>query len=346
MSSKTLIIAEAGVNHNGSIELAKKLIDAAAEAGVDYVKFQTFKAESLVSKNAKKAEYQAKNIGDNDDSQYNMLKKLELDQEMHKLLISYCKTKNIKFLSTAFDLESVELLCELGIDLFKIPSGEITNLPYLQKIGSLGKPVILSTGMAKLGEIEDALEVLVNAGTAIDNITVLHCNTEYPTPMRDVNLIAMLGIKEAFKVKVGYSDHTLGIEIPTAAVALGAVCIEKHFTLDKTMEGPDHKASLEPHELKAMVSAIRNIELALGDGVKRPSPSEAKNKTIARKSIHIAGDLPKGHIVTQEDLIMKRPGSGISPMALHEVVGKQLLNACPKDHMLSFSDLISTDLWK
>jgi N,N'-diacetyllegionaminate synthase len=338
MINRTLIIAEAGVNHNGSIDLAKKLIDAAAEAGVDYVKFQTFKAETLVSKNAKKAEYQVKNIGDNDDSQYAMLKKLELDQEMHKLLINYCKTKNIKFLSTAFDLESVDLLSDLGIDLFKIPSGEITNLPYLQKIGSLGKPVILSTGMANLGEIEAALEVLVNAGTAMENITVLHCNTEYPTPMQDVNLTAMLGIKEAFKVKVGYSDHTLGIEIPTAAVALGAVCIEKHFTLDKTMEGPDHKASLEPDELKAMVSAIRNIELALGDGVKKPSVSERKNLEVARKSIHVTYDLPEGHVLTLEDLIMKRPGNGISPMVLNEVIGKQLLHHCSKDHILSYSD--------
>jgi N,N'-diacetyllegionaminate synthase len=340
MSSKTLIIAEAGVNHNGSIELAKKLIDAAAEAGVDYVKFQTFKAETLVSKNAKKAEYQAKNIGDNDDSQYTMLKKLELDQEMHKLLISYCKTKDIKFLSTAFDLESIDLLFDLGIDLFKIPSGEITNLPYLQKIGSLGKPVILSTGMANLGEIEAALEVLVNAGTAMENITVLHCNTEYPTPMQDVNLTAMLGIKEAFKVKVGYSDHTLGIEIPTAAVALGAICIEKHFTLDKTMEGPDHKASLEPHELKAMVSAIRNIELALGDGVKRPSASEAKNKPIARKSIHLAHSLPAGHILTAEDIIMKRPGNGISPMDIQLVLGKTTAIALSEDDMLSWRAII------
>jgi N,N'-diacetyllegionaminate synthase len=340
MINRTLIIAEAGVNHNGSIDLAKKLIDAAAEAGVDYVKFQTFKAETLVSKNAKKAEYQVKNIGDNDDSQYAMLKKLELDQEMHKLLINYCKTKNIKFLSTAFDLESVDLLSDLGIDLFKIPSGEITNLPYLQKIGSLGKPVILSTGMANLGEIEAALEVLVNAGTAMENITVLHCNTEYPTPMQDVNLTAMLGIKEAFKVKVGYSDHTLGIEIPTAAVALGAVCIEKHFTLDKTMEGPDHKASLEPDELKAMVSAIRNIELALGDGVKKPSVSERKNLEVARKSIHVAKPIKRGTVITESMLIAKRPaGGGISPFDWYKVSGKVASVDMDLDHKISWRDI-------
>jgi N,N'-diacetyllegionaminate synthase len=340
MSNKTLIIAEAGVNHNGSIDLAKKLIDAAAAAGVDYVKFQTFKAERLVSRTAKKAEYQIKNIGDNDDSQYAMLKKLELDQGMHKLLISYCKTKSIKFLSTAFDLDSIDLLFELGIDLFKIPSGEITNLPYLQKIGSLGKPVILSTGMANLGEIEAALEVLVNAGTAMDYITVLHCNTEYPTPMQDVNLTAMLGIKEAFKVKVGYSDHTLGIEIPTAAVALGAVCIEKHFTLDKAMEGPDHKASLEPHELKAMVSAIRNIELALGDGVKKPSASERKNLDVARKSIHVAKSINRGEVITDSMLIAKRPAEGgISPFDWYKVCGKVASVDMDVDHKINWSDI-------
>jgi N,N'-diacetyllegionaminate synthase len=337
---KTLIIAEAGVNHNGSLDLAKKLVDAAAEAGADYVKFQTFKAETLVSKAAKKAAYQLQNTGPGDESQWAMLKKLELDEEKHRLLIDYCASKQIKFLSTAFDLQSIDLLHALGIDLFKIPSGEITNLPYLQKIGALGKPVIVSTGMATLGEIEAALEVLVNAGTAMEHITVLHCNTEYPTPMQDVNLRAMLGIKEAFKVQVGYSDHTLGIEVPIAAVALGAVCIEKHFTLDKTMEGPDHKASLEPHELKAMVAAIRNIEQALGHGVKKPSASESKNKVIARKSIHMAHPVPAGQVLSAADLIMKRPGHGISPMQLNEVLGKTTAIALQEDEMLTWGALL------
>lgn len=336
---KTLIIAEAGVNHNGSLELAKQLVDAAAAAGADYVKFQTFKAESLVSKSAQKADYQVKNTGSADNSQYAMLKKLELDQDMHKTLIGYCQHKGIAFLSTAFDLESIELLYNLGIDVFKVPSGEITNLPYLQKIGSLGKPVILSTGMATLGEIEAALQVLTEAGASIDTITVLHCNTEYPTPMHDVNLKAMLGIQQAFKVKVGYSDHTVGIEVPIAAVALGATCIEKHFTLDKSMEGPDHKASLEPAELSAMVAAIRNIEQALGDGVKKPSPSEAKNKPIARKSIHIAHSLPAGHTLSISDLSMKRPGHGITPMDMERVLGKVTTRALQQDDLLQWSDI-------
>lgn len=336
--NRTLIIAEAGVNHNGSIEIAKKLIDVAVEAGVDYVKFQTFKAENLVSKAAKKAEYQVKNIDDGDDSQFAMLKKLELDRDAHEFLISYCNSKNIKFLSTAFDLESIDMLVELGIGLFKIPSGEITNFPYLQKIGSLNTRVIVSTGMANLAEIEVCINVLTKAGTDRNNITVLHCNTEYPTPMADVNLRAMNAIKEAFKVPVGYSDHTLGIEIPIAAVAMGAVCIEKHFTLDKTMEGPDHVASLEPHELIAMTNAIRNIELAMGDGIKRPSPSEIKNKIVARKSIHLAKKVAKGIILTPELLISKRPGGGISPMHWEEVCGKITLNDLEVDSQLKWED--------
>jgi N-acetylneuraminate synthase len=270
--NKTLIIAEAGVNHNGSIEIAKKLIDVAVEAGVDYVKFQTFKAEKLVSKTARKAAYQVENTGE-DDGQFGMIKKLELDKAKHDILINYCESKGIKFLSTAFDHDSIDLLMELGIDLFKIPSGEITNLPYLQKIAATGKPIILSTGMANLGEIEAALDVLYSGGIERENITVLHCNTEYPTPMQDVNLRAMNTIAAAFKVKIGYSDHTLGIEIPIAAVAMGAVCIEKHFTLNREMEGPDHRASLEPEELKVMVSSIRNIEKAMGNGIKQPSVS-------------------------------------------------------------------------
>jgi N,N'-diacetyllegionaminate synthase len=336
--NKTLIIAEAGVNHNGSIDLAKRLIDVAAEAGVDFVKFQTFKAEKLVAKDAKKAEYQVKNIGGSDDSQFIMLKRLELDLEAHLILFDYCKSKNIKFLSTAFDLESIDLLDRLGLELYKIPSGEITNFPYLKRIAGKGKPIILSTGMSDLGEIEDAVDICVEGGTEKDLITVLHCNTEYPTPMKDVNLKAMITIGQALGVKVGYSDHTLGIEIPIAAVALGALCIEKHFTLDKNMEGPDHKASLEPDELKEMVRAIRNIEQALGNGIKKPSDSEKKNKEIARKSIHLAKALNSGDTISENDLIMKRPGSGIPPSMIDYVVGKRLLKNLVEDHKLSFND--------
>ena len=279
---KTFIIAEAGVNHNGSLELAKKMIDAAVGAIADAVKFQTFKAEKVVSRYAPKAEYQKKTTtAEADESQLEMIKKLELDAAAHQTLIGYCKKKNIRFLSTPFDLESIDLLNELGLDIFKIPSGEITNMPYLRKIGFLKKEIILSTGMANLGEIEDALDVLTGAGTKLKDITILHCNTEYPTPMQDVNLKAMQTIKYAFPgIHVGYSDHTKGIEVSIAAVAMGAAIIEKHFTLDKNMEGPDHKASLEPDELKAMVNAIRNIEKALGNGIKKPSPSELKNKPI------------------------------------------------------------------
>lgn len=337
--NKVLIIAEAGVNHNGDINLAKKLIDAAADARVDYVKFQTFKAEKLASKSAKKAEYQEKNMGDGDDSQFTMLKKLELDEDAHHLLIDYCKTKGVRFLSTAFDLDSIDLLTTLGIDLFKIPSGEITNYPYLKKIGATGKSIIVSTGMSDLNEIKDAVLLLKESGAKDKDITVLHCNTEYPTPMQDVNLKAMQTIESELNVPVGYSDHTLGIEVPIAAVALGAVCIEKHFTLDRTMAGPDHKASLEPAELKAMVSAIRNIEAALGDGLKHASVSEMKNKDIARKSIHIAKTLPSGHILDESDLIMKRPGNGISPMELPKIIGLKVKRDLEEDSMLSWDDL-------
>lgn len=338
---KVLIIAEAGVNHNGSIDNARKLIDAAAEAGADIVKFQTFKTENLVSKLARKAEYQKQNMaGDVDDTQFNMLKKLELTHQQHLELIDYCKKKNITFLSTAFDLESIDLLHELGISLWKIPSGEITNLPYLEKIGALGKEVILSSGMCTMAEIEETLAVLVKAGTTHKKLTVLHCNTEYPTPMEDVNLKAMLHIAEKTGVKIGYSDHTLGIEVPIAAVALGAQVIEKHFTLSKTMDGPDHKASLEPAELKAMVSAIRNIEMALGHANKMPSPSEQKNIVIARKSIHLKHALDAGHTLSSNDLVMKRPGDGISPMRMYEVVGKKLSGHLPADAQLKPEHLI------
>ena len=331
---RTYIIAEAGVNHNGSLELAKKMIDAAVDAGADVIKFQTFKAEKVVSKYAQKAEYQKKTTPA-DESQLEMIKKLALDAAAHRTLIDYCKNKNIRFLSTPFDLESIDLLNELGLDIFKIPSGEIRNLPYLRKIGALKKEIILSTGMADLGEIEDALDVLIGAGTKLKDITVLHCNTEYPTPIEDVNLRAMLTIKAAFPgVQVGYSDHTEGIEVPIAAVGMGATIIEKHFTLDKNMEGPDHKASLEPHELKAMVRAIRNIEKALGNGIKKPSPSELKNKPIARKSIVAARDIRKGEPFTEENLTVKRPGTGISPMRWDEVIGQVAQKDYEKDELI------------
>ena len=339
MSNRILLIAEAGVNHNGSIEIAKRMIDAAVDAKVDYVKFQTFKAEKLVSRSAKKAAYQIENTTTG-GGQFEMLEKLELNSEKHKILINYCKQKKIKFLSTAFDHDSVDLLEELGIDLYKIPSGEITNKPFLQKIASKKKPIILSTGMANIGEIEDALDVFYESGISRDEITLLHCNTEYPTPMEDVNLTAMNTIADTFKVAVGYSDHTLGIEIPIAAVARGAVCIEKHFTLDRNMEGPDHRASLEPHELKKMVQCIRNIELALGNGIKKPSKSEKKNIDVARKSIHTARKLKKGHILAENDIIMKRPGSGISPMNIQLIIGREVSNNLEEDTIISFQDLL------
>jgi N,N'-diacetyllegionaminate synthase len=334
MKNKVLIIAEAGVNHNGDIVLAKKLIDAAADAGVDYVKFQTFNSKKLVSKSAQKADYQKQNTNDEVESQLKMLQKLELSKEDHLVLIEHCKLKDIKFLSTAFDLDSIDFLNELRIDLWKVPSGEITNLPYLRKLGGLGKPVIISTGMAEMAEIDDAINVIISSGTKKEDITVLHCNTEYPTPMCDVNLTAMNTIKKVFNVPIGYSDHTLGIEIPTAAVALGATVIEKHFTLDKTMDGPDHKASLEPDELKAMVTAIRNIEQAMGNGVKAPSPSEAKNKPIARKSIVANTDISKGEIFDENNITVKRPGTGISPMKWDEIIGKSAARNYKADELI------------
>ena len=319
--SKTLIIAEAGVNHNGSIKIAKKLIDVAKDCGADAVKFQTFTAEKLVRFNAEKANYQKETSG-KDETQFNMIKKLELDVITHKELIKYCTKKRILFLSSPFDLDSVDLLAKLGLEIIKIPSGEIVNLPYLEKIGKLKKRIILSTGMADLGEIKNALDVLISSGTETDDITVLHCNTEYPTPYEDVNLNAMQTIKKAFGVKVGYSDHTLGIEVPIAAVALGAEVIEKHFTLDKNMKGPDHKASLEPSELKAMVNGIRKIEKALGDGIKKPSKSEQKNINVVRKSIVAIKPIKKGEIFSEENIGVKRPGTEISPMKWYEVIGK------------------------
>jgi N,N'-diacetyllegionaminate synthase len=314
------IIAEAGVNHNGSIELAYKLIDEASASGADAVKFQTFKAENLVTINAQKAEYQ-KQATDQSESQFNMLKKLELDANAHKRLIDYCKKKDIIFLSTPYDHESIDLLYGLGLQIFKIPSGEITNLTYLRHVGSLNKKVILSTGMSNLKEIGDAIKILTNAGTLKANITVLHANTMYPTPMEDVNLRAMQTIQGKFNITVGYSDHTLGIEVDIAAVALGASIIEKHFTIDKTMDGPDHKSSIDPEELKAMVSSIRNIEKALGSSIKKPSKSEKSNITTARKSIVASKPIKKGEFFTEENITIKRPGIGISPMKWDTILG-------------------------
>jgi N,N'-diacetyllegionaminate synthase len=319
--SKVFIIAEAGVNHNGSIDLAKKLIDAAADAGADAVKFQTFKADRLATKLAHKADYQKSNTSVN-ESQYEMLKKLELDEDMHKAIIEHCKQKQIMFLSSAFDNESVDMLNNFGMAIFKIPSGEITNLPYLRYVGSLKKPIILSSGMSDLGDIKNALDVLIECGVSKDQLTVLHATTEYPCPIQEVNIRAMQTISTNFGVKVGYSDHTNGIEVSIAAVALGACVIEKHFTLDQTMEGPDHKASLEPNEFKSMVRAIRNIEKALGDGIKKPSKSEIKNMAISRKSIVALRVIKSGEIFSVANLAVKRPGTGISPMDFNNIIGK------------------------
>lgn len=319
---KTLIIAEAGVNHNGSLETARQLIDVAAEAGADYVKFQTFKANKLVTKTAARAEYQNTNTKDS-ASQYEMLQKLELSEADHLELVAYCQEKKINFLSTGFDLDSLEFLSRLGITVAKIPSGEITNLPYLEKAAALFPEIILSTGMATIEEIKDAFQTLVNAGANRSTVTILHCNTEYPTPMEDVNLKAMLHIENELGTAIGYSDHTLGIEVPIAAVALGATVIEKHFTLSRSLPGPDHRASLEPAELTAMVLAIRNIEKAIGgSGIKEPSKSEMKNKPVARKSIVAYRPIKKGEFFSEQNLTIKRPGHGISPMKWHNIIGQ------------------------
>jgi len=331
--SQVLIIAEAGVNHNGDLKIAKELVKTAAVSGADLVKFQTFTASAVVTKGAQKADYQEKTTIPS-ESQHEMIRKLELSREMHVELISYCKQCEIGFFSTGFDTQSVNMLVELGQQRFKIPSGEITNLPYLRHIGEMGKPVIMSTGMATLDEVRVAMDILLEAGVAKDDITILHCNTEYPTPMEDVNLRAMLAIQDEFGVKVGYSDHTKGIEIPVAAVALGATVIEKHFTLDRNYPGPDHAASLEPGELKAMVSAIRNIERAMGDGIKKPSLSEAKNLPIARRSIVAATTIRKGEPFTEDNLAVKRPGTGISPMEWDRIVGGMADREYVKDDLI------------
>lgn len=332
--ARTLIIAEAGVNHNGDISLAKRLIDAAAEAGADLVKFQTFCADRLVTRTAAKAEYQTRTM-DGTETQHAMLSRLELSPGIHDELIAHCSARRIGFLSTGFDIESVDLLVGLGQNLFKIPSGEITNLPYLRGIGQLGKEVILSTGMANLSEVEAALDTLEKAGTPRGQITVLHCTTEYPTPMDEVNLRAMQTLQTAFGVRVGYSDHTPGIEVAIAAVAMGASVIEKHFTLDRSLPGPDHQASLEPQELRAMVAAIRNIEQALGDGVKRLTPSEARNRPVARKSIVASRTIKAGEMFSKENLTAKRPGTGISPMRWDEVVGRRAGRDFAVDELIS-----------
>jgi N,N'-diacetyllegionaminate synthase len=321
MIKRTLIIAEAGVNHNGDILMAKQLIEAAAHAGADLVKFQTFNASRQVTRIAKKADYQSQTT-DGKESQHDMLQRLELTEAMHHELIAHAATCNIGFFSTGFDIESIDLLLGLGQDHFKIPSGEITNLPYLRHIGKLGKNTILSTGMATLGDIEAAIDVLEQAGTTRAQITVLHCTTEYPTPMNEVNLRAMQSIHAAFGLAVGYSDHTPGIEVAIAAVAMGATVIEKHFTLDRNLPGPDHKASLEPVELKAMVAAIRNIEAALGDGIKRLTLSEARNKPVGRKSLVASQEIKAGEVFTSQNITTKRPGTGISPMRWDEVIGR------------------------
>ena len=333
MTHRTLIIAEAGVNHNGDLDMACQLVDAAALAGADIVKFQTFNADRQVTRTAKKADYQTQTT-DGAESQHAMLRRLELTEAMHHALIAHCATRNIGFLSTGFDIESVNLLVRLGQNYFKIPSGEITNLPYLRHIGQLGKTVILSTGMANLGEIEAAIDVLEHAGTSRSKINVLHCTTEYPTPMLEVNLRAMQSIHTAFGVAVGYSDHTQGIEVAIAAVAMGASIIEKHFTLDRKLPGPDHKASLEPAELKAMVSAIRNIEVALGDGIKRLTPGEARNKPVVRKSIVASRAIQAGDVFTDQNVTTKRPGYGISPMRWDEVLGKDALQNFAVDELI------------
>jgi N,N'-diacetyllegionaminate synthase len=333
MTTRTLVIAEAGVNHNGDVQLARRLVDAAADAGADVVKFQTFVADRLVTTSARKADYQALATTQS-ESQHTMLRRLELTRDMHETLIAHCEARGIMFLSTGFDIESVDMLVSLGVRTFKIPSGEIANLPYLRHIGGLGGDVILSTGMATLADIEAAIDVLERAGTPRSRMTVLHCTSEYPTPMEEVNLRAMVSIRDAFRVAVGYSDHSAGIEVPIAATALGATVIEKHFTVDRALPGPDQKASLEPRELEAMVSAIRNIELALGDGIKRLTTSEGRNRLVARKSIIAARPITAGEVFSDRNIVAKRPGNGISPMRWDEVIGRRATRDFAADELI------------
>ena len=332
--SNVFVIAEAGVNHNGSLSIAKCMVDAAARAGADAVKFQTFKAGSLVIKNAPKAEYQQK-TSRAAETQFEMIRKLELNEAAHYALKEHCLKKNILFMSSPFDIDGIRLLQKIGVPAYKIPSGEITNLPYLRALGGLRKKIILSTGMSTMPEIRKALSILTGAGTKPDSITLLHCTSEYPAPASEANLKAMHTLKKAFRVNVGYSDHTEGIEVALAAAALGATVIEKHFTLDTTMPGPDHKASIGPAELCSMVKAIRNIEAALGDGIKRVSGSELKNRAIVRKSIVAARDIEKGERLSEQNLAVKRPGSGISPMFWDSAIGKKASKNFKKDEMIS-----------
>jgi N,N'-diacetyllegionaminate synthase len=332
MYPRTLIIAEAGVNHNGDMNIAMELIDIASKAGADMVKFQTFTADGIVTKFAEKANYQ-KVVSDS-DNQYEMLKKLELTEKNHVELMSYCAEMNIGFLSTPFDLESVHLLSQLGLDTFKVSSGDITNLPLLKLIGGLQKRIILSSGLSSLDEVGDALKILISAGADLNKITVLHCTSEYPAPMKDVNLKAMQSLKKAFNINVGYSDHTLGIEVPVAAVAMGATVIEKHFTTDKTLPGPDHKASLDQYELQQMVKSVRNIEKALGNGIKKPSKSESKNLLAVRKSIVAKKNIRAGETFSEDNITVKRPGSGLSPMKWEQVLGSKAAHDFKLDELI------------
>ncbi|NRD79386.1 N-acetylneuraminate synthase [Bacillus sp. BRMEA1] len=329
--NRTIIIAEAGVNHNGDVNLAKRMICEAKKAGADIVKFQTFKTENIVTTSAKKADYQNK-YTTKEETQFEMLKNLELTEDDHYILKEYCEKLGISFLSTPFDLESIDFLESLNIPFFKVPSGEITNLPYLVKIAKTRKPVIMSSGMSNLEEIHEAIEILRKYGTS--EISLLHCNSQYPTPFKDVNLRAMVNLEKRFNINIGYSDHTLGIEVPIAAVALGATIIEKHVTLDRNMEGPDHKASLEFNELKTMIDAIRNIEIALGTNEKKVTESEVLNKVVVRKSIVAKSKIHKGEFFTEENLTVKRPGTGISPMKWYDVIGMKAIKDFEKDELI------------
>lgn len=335
MIDKTLIIAEAGVNHNGDISIAKKLVDAASKAGVDFVKFQTFIAKNLTTASAPKAKYQQTAKGGH-ISQQKMLSDYEMSEKMHLVLQEHCKKRGVGFLSSAFDIQDLDFLNALGLGLFKVPSGEISNLPYLRHLGAFGAEVILSSGLASLADIELAIDALEKSGTKRRDITLLHCNTEYPTPMEDVNLKAIPVLSQSFGVKVGYSDHTLGVEIPLAAVALGATVIEKHFTLDRNLPGPDHKASLLPGELNVMVEGIRNIELAIGDGVKKVTASELKNKPAVRKSLVAKRFIAAGELYSENNVAAKRPGLGISPMFWDEVMGRKAPRSFDVDEMIEF----------
>lgn len=335
IKNRCFIIAEAGVNHNGDIDIAKQLVDKAYEAGADAIKFQTFKAENLVTKNAPKAEYQKSTTGDG--NQFEMLKKLELSTKDHIVLKKYCEEKGVMFISTPFDFESVDLLEEIDVPLYKVGSGDLTNLPLLKYIASKNKPIILSTGMANLGEVEEAINTIYETGN--NKLILLHCTSNYPTAYEDVNLRAMLTMQEAFKLPVGYSDHTIGIEVPIAAVTLGAKVIEKHFTLDRKMEGPDHRASLEPNQLKLMVKSIRNIEKAMGDGIKRCSKSEEKSKLVSRKSIVAKYDIEEGQVITQDLLDYKRPANGLSPKFVNYILGKKAREKIKKDQIIDFQKI-------